>query len=73
MKDAERFCLNAARIQLLVAYALLADNAEAANDIISSYKPTYNSIKEYFDSINEFFADKDAVKYDKYGNATVDF
>lgn len=73
MKDAERFCLNAARIQLLVAAALLVNNAEAANDIISSYEPTYNSIKEYFDSINEFFADKDAVKYDNNGNATVDF
>jgi len=73
MKNPEKFCLNSARIQLLVAAALLVNNASAANDIISSYKPTYSSIKEYFDSVNEFFADKEAVVYDSEGNATVEF
>lgn len=71
MNAPERFCVNSAALQLLVAFELLKDDAKKAKDIIASYKPTYSSIKEYFDSINEFILDKDAVIYDKNGNATV--
>lgn len=71
--DANKACVNAAKAQLFVADALLGNNAEAAKKIIADFKPQFGSIKEYFEYINQLMLDKDAVKYDENGNATVDF
>ena len=71
--DVNRLCVNAAKAQLFVAEALLADDAAKAKDIIANYKPQFGSIKEYLTAIEELVLDKDAVIYDENGNATVDF
>ena len=71
--DPNRLCVNSAKAQLFVADALLSNDGAAAKEIIANYKPQYGSIKEYLDAINEIILDKDAVKYDENGNATVDF
>ena len=71
--DPNRLCVNSAKAQLFVTDALLADEAKAAKEIIANYKPQYPSIKAYFEAINDIILDKDAVKYDENGNATVDF
>ena len=71
--DPNRICLNSAKAQLLVTEALLEDGAKAAKNIIANYKPTYPSIKAFFEAINSIILDKDAVTYDARGNATVDF
>ncbi|MCR5373067.1 MAG: hypothetical protein K6E41_06325, partial [Solobacterium sp.] len=71
--DKERMVVNSAKGQLFVIDALLSDDAANAKRIIANYKPVYGSIKEYFDDVNDFFLDKDAVVYDEKGNATVDF
>ena len=49
------------------------DLCPPAKEICKNYKPEYPSIKAYFEAINDIILDKDAVKYDENGNATVDF
>ncbi|MBE6994617.1 MAG: hypothetical protein E7423_08270, partial [Ruminococcaceae bacterium] len=71
--DADRLCVNATKAQLFVADALLNNGGAAAKEICKNYKPQYPSIKAYFEAINDLILDKDAVKYDENGNATVDF
>ena len=73
MKDPDRLCLNSAKAQLFVIDALLSEGGAAARRIVENYKPEYPSIKSYLEAINEFILDKDAVKYDEKGNATVDY
>jgi len=73
VKDANRQCVNSAKAQLFVADALLCNDGAAAKEICKNYKPEYPSIKAYFEAINDIILDKDAVKYDENGNATVDF
>ena len=71
--DANRLCVNSAKAQLFVTDALLSNDAAAAKEIIANYQPQYPSIKAYFEAINDLILDKDAVKYDEAGHATVDF
>ena len=71
--DPNRQCVNAVKAQLFVTDALLSNDAAAAKEIIANYQPQYPSIKAYLDAINELILDKDAVKYDEAGHATVDF
>ncbi|MCF0151192.1 MAG: amidohydrolase [Firmicutes bacterium] len=71
--DANRACANAAKAQLFVADALLSNDAANAKKILADFKPQFASIPEYFAYINQLMLDKDAVKYDENGNATVDF
>ena len=71
--DPNRLCVNAAKAQLLVTEALLENEAKSAKEIIANYKPVYPSIKDYFEALDDLILDKDAVKYDARGNATVDY
>ena len=71
--DPNRMCVNAAKVELFLADALLSDDAKAAKEIIANYKPQYPSIKAYLDAIDALTLDKDAVKYDEKGNVTIDF
>ena len=73
MADPERMCVNSVKAQLFVTDALLSNDGAAAKEIIAGYKPQYPSIKAYFEAIDDFILDKDAVTYDENGNATVDF
>ena len=69
--NVDQACMNSAKAQLLVADALLGDDAAAAKKIIDGYRPAFSSIKEYFSFIDTLALDKDAVQYDEGGNATV--
>jgi len=73
MKDPDRLCVNSAKAQLLVIDALLSEDGAAARKIVEGYSPEYPSIKAYLEALDEVFLDKDAVKYDEKGNATVDY
>jgi len=73
IEDPYCLCVNSAKIQVLIAYALLKENAAAAKDIINKFEPRYPSIQAYFDSLNEMILDKDAVIYDEEGHAKVEF
>lgn len=69
--DPYRLCVDSAKAQLLVVDALLKDSAAAANGVIANFKPPYPSIKAYLQAADEFFLDREAVEYDKDGNAIV--
>ncbi len=71
--DPERQCVNAAKVQLFAAEALLSDGAARAREIVANYKPQYPSIQAYFEALDSFFLDKDAVRYDENGGAVVDY
>ncbi len=71
--DPERACVGSARAQVLVADALLADDAAAARGIVAQYRPVYPSMAEFFAAIDGLFLDQDAVVYDREGHAAVTF
>lgn len=71
--DPERFCVNAAKVQLFIAEKLLEAEAAEAGRIIAAYKPVYPSIAAYFEAMDRLFLDKDAVLYHEDGGVTVDF
>ena len=73
VNDPERFCLNAAKAQLLAAEALLKEDAKNAREIAENYKPLYPSIKAYLAELDTLILDKDAVIYDEDGRAIVDY
>lgn len=73
VKDPVRQCVNSAKVQLFVTEALLENGATAAKKIVADYKPQYSSIKEYLATLDDFFLDKDAVKYDENGVGSVDY
>ena len=73
VESPERLCINSAKIQLMVADALLSDDAACAKKIVADYEPQYKSIAEYFEYMKAFNLDKDAVTYDENGNATIDY
>ncbi len=66
--DPERLCVNSVKAQLFVT-----DGGVKAKEIIDNYQPQYPSIQAYFEAIDHLILDKDAVRYDEQGNATVDF
>lgn len=68
-----RLCVDSAKAQVLVAEALLKDNAAAAKDIIDKFEPRFPSVKDYLKSLNQMFLDKEAVVYDSEGHAAIDF
>ena len=71
--DVDRLCVNAAKAQLFVTEALLADDAAKAKEIIANYKPAYPSPQALVETVDRLIMDKDAVIYDADGNATIDF
>ncbi len=71
--EPERLCLNAAKAQLLLADALLKDDAAAARSIVQNYKPAYPSMAAYLAAIDAIFLDKEAVVYHEDGSATVEY
>ncbi|MBQ6833244.1 MAG: hypothetical protein IJO55_02365, partial [Lachnospiraceae bacterium] len=73
VSDPERLCVNSAKAQLFVVDALLGNEAAAAKEIIANYTPAYPSAQALIETVNQLIMDKDAVIYDKNGNATVDF
>lgn len=63
----DRFCGNSAKVQLLIAHALLENDAKEAKNIIANYKPAYKSIKEYIAAVESVTRDIDCVRYSKDG------
>ena len=71
MTEPERFCCNSAKIQLLIADALLCDGGKQAKKIISEYEPVFSSTAEYIAFVDELNADINAVVYNDDGSITI--
>ena len=62
-----------AQYQVLMAEALLSNNAELGKKIIQSAKLRFSSMEEFFQAIDGLFLDKEAVKQNEDGTITLDF
>lgn len=71
--DPYRACVNSAIAQVLVADALLANDAVKAKEIVENYKPQFASIREYVAFMDSLILDKEAVRYDEDGHVTIDY
>lgn len=71
--DPYRLCVDSAKAQILVIYALLKDSAAQAKSIVAKFKPRYPSIKAYLKAADGFFLDCEAVTYEKDGSARVKY
>ena len=73
MTDPWCFCKNSASAQILIACELLKGNAENAESIISNYKPVFNSVDDYFKTVDSISLDCDAVKYNSNGSVLIEY
>ena len=62
-----------AQYQVLMAEALLSNNAELGKKIIQNAKLRFSSMEEFFQAIDGLFLDKEAVKQNEDGTITLDF
>lgn len=62
-----------AQYQLLMAEALLSNNAELGKKIIQNAKLRFSSMEEFFHAIDGLFLDKEAVKQNEDGTITLDY
>ena len=71
--DPESALVMSAQYQLLMAEALLSNNAELGKKIIQNAKLRFSSMEEFFQAIDGLFLDKEAVKQNEDGTITLDF
>lgn len=69
--DFDAACMFSAKWQLVMLKLLTENGAERAKKIISEFKPTFNSIKEYLEHQDSLNASGERLEYDKDGNATI--
>ena len=71
--DPESALVMSAQYQLLMAEALLSNNAELGKKIIQNAKLRFSSMEEFFHAIDGLFLDKEAVKQNEDGTITLDY
>lgn len=72
ISDAETACLDSAKAQLVLLNMLLRNGAEKAKYIIDNKELRYGTYEEYFEAIDKFMIDKDAVIYNDDGKVVLD-
>ncbi len=71
--DPESALVMSAQYQVLMAEALLSNNAELGKKIIQNAKLRFSSMEEFFQAIDGLFLDKEAVKQNEDGTITLDY
>ena len=71
--DPYRACVDPAKLYMLMADALLKEDAAEARKILDNFTPLYPSIEAYLQEMDSIMLDKNAVQYDENGNVTIDF
>ena len=71
--DPESALVMSAQYQVLMAEALLSNNAELGKKIIQNAKLRFSSMEEFFQAIDGLFLDKEAVKQNENGTITLDY
>ena len=69
--DPESALVMSAQYQVLMAEALLSNNAELGKKIIQNAKLRFSSMEEFFQAIDGLFLDKEAVKQNEDGTITL--
>ena len=69
--DPETACVSCAKFQIMYLEALLKNGAEKGKKIISDFKPTFASIKEYIDFADSLSVERDTVTYNEDGSINI--
>jgi amidohydrolase len=69
--DPEAACVDSSKFQLAMVKLLLSDNAKKAKKIIEKRAVRYPSIKAYFEEINRFTQEINAVSYKEDGSILI--
>lgn len=64
-------CVDNAKLQLAMLRMLLSDNAKAAKDIISNFKPQFPSIADYLSYVDSLNTSGDRIEYLQDGTAKI--
>lgn len=70
--DPYNACVNGAKAQVGLIYALLSNNAEKAKFVIDNFTPVFATIDEYLEHKNSLALDKDTVIIEKDGRVIID-
>ena len=62
-----------AQYQVLMAEALLSNEAKVAKDVIANAQLRFPSMQAFFDTIDQLFLDKEAVINNEDGTITLDY
>ncbi len=73
INDPETALVVSAQYQVLMAEALLSNNAEMAQKVIKEADLVYPDKKDYFAAVDKIFLDKKAVTQNEDGTITLDF
>ena len=73
INDPETALVVSAQYQVLMAEALLSNNAEMAQKVIKEADLVYPDKKDYFAAVDKIFLDKKAVTQNEDGTTTLDF
>ena len=73
INDPETALVVSAQYQVLMAEALLSNNAEMAQKVIKEADLLYPDKKDYFAAVDKIFLDKKAVTQNEDGTITLDF
>ncbi len=68
----EAALVNSAKLQLVMAYKLLSNEAKEAKKVIAENVPVFKTKADFFKTIDIMFMDKDAVVYNEDGTITLD-
>jgi len=73
INDPESALVLSAQYQLLMAEALLSDGAKVGRQVIDTAELLFPSVSAFFETIDKFFLDKEAVRYNQDGTVTLDY
>ncbi len=73
IKDAYNACVNSAKFQIGLIRKLLENDAKEAKNVLSKFKPVFNSVDEYLKHKESINMDKDTVKFNSDGTVTIDY
>ena len=71
IEDPELACVASAKLQMNMLYILLRDNAKAAKQIVSEFKPLFKSKDEYFEYISSFNKSVGHISYSDNGKIEI--
>lgn len=69
--DPEKACVKSAKLQLGMLYLLLSNGGKRAMEIVSAFKPAFNSKEEYFAYLDAFYSEGDRISYSEDGTAEI--
>lgn len=70
--DPYNACVNGAKVQVGLIYALLSNNAQKAKNVIENYTPVFKTVEEYLAHKESLSLNKETVVYNDDGSITID-